>query len=72
MPKGFYDVQFSRTVKKTGRWRGKLSSVYKKYKRIKVIKPQPEIINGKIVIPDNCFKPVVLIWNKIQYQSKLN
>lgn len=73
--KGFYDSTFNRCVKRTGRWRGKLSHLYKKYKRAKKVLPQPYFNESehKIIIPkDYREKSEVLIWEKIIYQQKLS
>ena len=77
MPEHYYDTQFRRTSKKTGKWRGKLASLYTKYVRVKKILPQPfvETFQGKptITVPKEYKeRPEVLVWEKIIYQAKLS
>jgi hypothetical protein len=54
MPAGYYDGQFRRTTKKTGKWRVVIAHLYKKFKRT----------TKRIVKAD------VLTWGKIKYQPK--
>lgn len=72
-PRGTYDSQFIRTTKKTGKWRGVLAHIYKKYKRIRKALPKPYLVgkgdNEMLIVPDGCYKPTVLDWGKQKYQS---
>ncbi len=69
-PKGAYDQNYIRCIKKTGKWRGKTAGKYTKYKSVKKPREESVIINDQIVVPKNCYRFSILDWGKIIYKSK--
>ena len=71
-PEGFYDKQFSRTSKKSGKWRGISVKLYKKYKRTKKVLPIPYIkkVGGVETLIVPYFKTSFISWGKIIYRPK--